>query len=64
MLPSAGIIIPPIPEKNVVQKYQQTAGFLAKRRAALEKFINRVVSWALVVCPHPSPFPKIQCCTF
>lgn len=40
----AGIIIPPIPEKNVVQKYQHTAGFLAKRRAALEKFINRVVS--------------------
>mmetsp|Transcript_2580 Transcript_2580/g.7693 ORF Transcript_2580/g.7693 Transcript_2580/m.7693 type:complete len:429 (+) Transcript_2580:371-1657(+) len=39
-----GIIIPPIPEKNVVQKYQHTAGFLAKRRAALEKFINRVGS--------------------
>lgn len=39
----AGIIIPPLPEKNVVQKYQMTAEFIEQRRAALQVYINRVV---------------------
>ena len=40
----AGIIIPPIPEKNPMQKIQTSPRFLRERRTALEKFINRVVS--------------------
>jgi sorting nexin-1/2 len=39
----AGIIIPPLPEKNVVQKYQMTTEFIEARRRALTVFINRVV---------------------
>jgi PX domain len=41
----AGIIIPPIPEKNPMQKIQTSPRFLRERRSALEKFINRVVSF-------------------
>lgn len=37
-----GIIIPPLPEKSVVEKYQHTPGFLKQRRAALERFLIRV----------------------
>lgn len=37
-----GIIIPPLPEKSVVEKYQHTSGFLKQRRAALERFLTRV----------------------
>ena len=40
----AGIIIPPLPEKNVVQKYQMTAEFIEQRRKALQVYVNRVVS--------------------
>lgn len=39
-----GIIIPPLPEKNVVQKYQMTTEFIEQRRRALAVFINRVAS--------------------
>lgn len=39
----AGIIIPPLPEKNVVQKYQMTTEFIETRRMALSVFLNRVV---------------------
>lgn len=37
-----GIIIPPVPEKNVVQKYQMTKEFIELRQMALTVFINRV----------------------
>ena len=39
-----GIVIPPLPEKNVVQKYQMTNEFIAQRQRALTIFLNRVVS--------------------
>lgn len=39
-----GIIIPPVPDKDVVQKFQMSKGFLSQRRAALERFINRVAA--------------------
>lgn len=38
-----GVILPPLPEKNVVQKYQMTNEFIEQRRRALAVFINRVV---------------------
>ncbi len=44
----AGIIVPPVPEKNAVQKFQMTHEFIEQRRLALQSFINRVVrsqSW-------------------
>jgi len=41
---AAGIIIPPLPEKNVVQKYQMTSEFIEQRRQALQVYVNRVVS--------------------
>ena len=47
----AGIIIPPLPEKNVVQKYQMTTEFIEARRRALTVFISRVVHPLLVPCP-------------
>lgn len=43
LLTWAGVIIPPLPEKNVVQKYQMTTEFIETRRRALQVFINRVV---------------------
>ena len=39
----AGIIVPPLPEKSAVQKFQMTADFIEQRRRALQVFINRVV---------------------
>ncbi|BDA48046.1 Sorting nexin-2 [Coccomyxa sp. Obi] len=39
-----GIIIPPLPEKNVVQKYQMTTEFIETRRRALSVFLNRVAA--------------------
>ncbi|KAK9806881.1 hypothetical protein WJX72_006093 [[Myrmecia] bisecta] len=39
-----GIIVPPIPEKNVVQKYQMTTEFIEGRRRALTSFISRVAA--------------------
>lgn len=38
--------MPPLPEKNVVQKYQMTTEFIEQRRRALAVFINRVVRTA------------------
>ena len=40
----AGIIIPPLPEKNAIQKYQMTSEFIEQRRQALQVYVNRVVS--------------------
>jgi sorting nexin-1/2 len=37
-----GIIIPPLPEKNVVEKYKWNNDAIESRRAALQVFINRV----------------------
>lgn len=42
-----GVIIPPLPEKNAVQKYQMSTEFIESRRKALQVFINRV-------CAHES----------
>lgn len=56
-----GVIIPPLPEKSVVQKYQMTTDFIEQRRAALTLFINKVVRMTreylteqrkLCVCAH------------
>ena len=43
---NTGIIVPPLPEKSAVQKFQMTADFIEQRRRALQVFINRVVSQA------------------
>lgn len=40
----AGIIVPPLPEKSAVQKFQMTSEFIEQRRRALQVFINRVVT--------------------
>lgn len=42
-----GIIVPPLPEKSAVQKFQMTTEFIESRRRALQVFINRVAA-------HPS----------
>ena len=39
----AGIIVPALPEKNVVQKYQMTTEFIEIRRRALAVYLNKVV---------------------
>lgn len=39
-----GVIVPPVPEKNVVQKYQMTKEFIEQRQHALVVFINRVAA--------------------
>lgn len=36
--------MPPLPERNVVEKYKMTTDFIEQRRLALEIFLNRVVS--------------------
>jgi sorting nexin-1/2 len=38
-----GVIVPALPEKNVVEKYKMTTEFIEQRRAALTIFINRAV---------------------
>lgn len=53
MFELTGIIIPPLPEKNVVQKYQMTTEFIETRRRALSVFLNRVVR---LPCP---PFQQL-----
>jgi len=45
----AGVIVPALPEKNVVEKYKMTTEFIETRRAALTIFINRVVRAGLKV---------------
>eukprot|EP00271_Cylindrocystis_brebissonii_P008877 TRINITY_DN23402_c0_g1_i1.p1 TRINITY_DN23402_c0_g1~~TRINITY_DN23402_c0_g1_i1.p1 ORF type:complete len:420 (+),score=73.84 TRINITY_DN23402_c0_g1_i1:294-1553(+) len=37
-----GFIIPPLPEKNVVEKFRFSADFIEARRRALEKLMNRL----------------------
>lgn len=39
-----GIIVPPLPEKNAVQKYQMSTEFIEQRRRGLQVFINRVAA--------------------
>ncbi len=39
----AGVIVPALPEKNVVQKYQMTTEFIEIRRRALAVYLNKVV---------------------
>eukprot|EP00878_Enallax_costatus_P016879 GHUV01017718.1.p1 GENE.GHUV01017718.1~~GHUV01017718.1.p1 ORF type:complete len:395 (+),score=141.91 GHUV01017718.1:1633-2817(+) len=50
-----GIIIPPLPEKNAVQKFQMSQEFTEERRRALQVFLNRVAA-------HPvlSKSPELQ----
>jgi hypothetical protein len=40
----AGIIIPPMPPRNVVEKYKMTPEFIEERRKGLESFLRKVVS--------------------
>lgn len=37
-----GIIVPPLPEKNAVEKFRFSAEFIEVRRRALDVFVNRV----------------------
>jgi len=39
-----GIIIPPLPEKNAVQKFTMGSDFIEERRRALQVFVNRVAA--------------------
>ncbi|CAH9132253.1 unnamed protein product [Cuscuta epithymum] len=39
-----GIFIPPLPEKNTVEKFRFSAEFIEMRRRALDIFINRIAS--------------------
>ncbi|GBG61408.1 hypothetical protein CBR_g20439 [Chara braunii] len=43
-----GVIIPPLPEKNVVEKFRFSADFIDMRRQALDMFINRVAAHPLL----------------
>ncbi|PNW82491.1 hypothetical protein CHLRE_06g281050v5 [Chlamydomonas reinhardtii] len=37
-----GLIVPPLPEKSAVQKYQMSTDFIDQRRRALQVFVTRV----------------------
>ncbi|WIA39527.1 hypothetical protein OEZ86_005618 [Tetradesmus obliquus] len=39
-----GVILPPLPEKNAVQKFQMSQEFIEDRRRALQVFLNRVAA--------------------
>ena len=39
-----GVIVPALPERNVVEKYKLNVDFIESRRAALQVFINRVAA--------------------
>eukprot|EP01025_Chloroclados_australasicus_P045032 TRINITY_DN490_c0_g2_i1.p2 TRINITY_DN490_c0_g2~~TRINITY_DN490_c0_g2_i1.p2 ORF type:complete len:408 (+),score=54.36 TRINITY_DN490_c0_g2_i1:243-1466(+) len=39
-----GVIVPPLPEKDVIQKYKYNPEFIEKRRRALQVYINRVAN--------------------
>ncbi|XP_020593764.1 LOW QUALITY PROTEIN: sorting nexin 1 [Phalaenopsis equestris] len=43
-----GIFIPPLPEKSAVEKFRFSAEFIDMRRQALDVFINRVASHAVL----------------
>lgn len=39
-----GVIVPPCPEKNQLEKFRKSGTFIEQRRQALEVFINKVCS--------------------
>jgi sorting nexin-1/2 len=39
-----GIFIPPLPEKNAVEKFRFSKEFIELRRQALDLFVNRIAS--------------------
>ncbi|KAL8140982.1 hypothetical protein V2J09_007003 [Rumex salicifolius] len=39
-----GVFIPPVPEKNAVEKFRFSAEFIEMRRQSLNKFVNRIAS--------------------
>lgn len=39
-----GFVVPPLPERNVVEKYKMTTDFIEQRRLALEVFLNRIAA--------------------
>ena len=39
-----GVVVPPLPEKDVVQKFQMSADFIERRARGLNSFINRVAN--------------------
>lgn len=39
-----GVIVPPLPEKNAVQKFQMSTDFIEQRRRALQLFINKIAA--------------------
>ena len=41
-----GVIVPPLPEKDVIQKYSMGTDFIERRCHALNVFVNRL-------CAHP-----------
>eukprot|EP00270_Netrium_digitus_P010289 TRINITY_DN3187_c0_g1_i1.p1 TRINITY_DN3187_c0_g1~~TRINITY_DN3187_c0_g1_i1.p1 ORF type:complete len:401 (-),score=131.29 TRINITY_DN3187_c0_g1_i1:86-1288(-) len=43
-----GIIVPPLPEKNVVEKFRFTSEFIEARRRALDIFLHRVIAHPLL----------------
>ena len=45
---SPGIVVPPCPEKNQLQKLRKTPDFIEARRQALEVFVNKVCSHRLL----------------
>eukprot|EP00879_Flechtneria_rotunda_P002248 GHRR01002436.1.p1 GENE.GHRR01002436.1~~GHRR01002436.1.p1 ORF type:complete len:478 (+),score=184.33 GHRR01002436.1:327-1760(+) len=48
-----GVIIPPLPEKNAVQKFQMSQEFIEERRRALQVFLNRAAAHpALATSPE------------
>eukprot|EP00890_Picochlorum_soloecismus_P004038 jgi/Picsp_1/4635/NSC_02005-R1_sorting nexin 1 len=48
----SGIIIPPMPPRNVVEKYKMTPEFIEERRKGLESFLRKVLSHT-VLCTAP-----------
>jgi sorting nexin-1/2 len=43
-----GVIVPPCPEKNQLEKFRKSGAFIEQRRQALEVFINRVCSHRII----------------
>ena len=44
----AGVILPPLPPRNVVEKYKMAAEFIEDRRRALERFLVKTASHAML----------------
>lgn len=47
-----GVIVPALPEKNAVQKFQMATDFIEQRRRALQVFINKVAAHPLLKHSH------------